>query len=100
MPRMEMSIPHKLGREEALRRVKDKADFLQKTYGAQASQSDQEWKDNVLTFTIQAMGMRVPGSVTVDEAEVRLAADLPLMAMAFKGVAERRVRDELEQMLA
>lgn len=100
MPRLEVKIPHHLGQEEALRRMKEKADFLNKAYGAEASQSEQEWTDNVLGFKFQAMGFKINGSLTVDEAEIRLLAELPLMAMAFKGVAERRIRQELEQMVA
>ncbi len=100
MPRLEVTIPHRLGQEEALRRMKEKADFVQKTYGAQASQSEQQWTDNVLGFKFQAMGFKINGSVTVGEADIRLLAELPLMAAAFKGVAERRIRQELEQMVA
>ena len=100
MPKLEVNIPHQLGQEEALRRMKQKADFLQKTYGAQATESRQDWTDNVLRFAIQAMGFKINGSVTVEETEIRLHAELPLMAMAFKGVAERRIRQELEQMVA
>jgi hypothetical protein len=100
MPRLEVNIPHRLGQEEALRRMMAKADFLQKTYGAQASQSEQAWTDNVLDFKIQAMGFKINGNVTVVESEIRLSAELPMMAMAFKSVAERRIRQELEQMVA
>ena len=100
MPRLEVNIPHRLGQEEALRRMKDKAEFLHKTYGAQATESKQEWTDNVLRFAFQAMGFKISGTVTVEEAELRLQADLPLTALPFKGVAERRIRQELEHMVA
>ena len=100
MPRVEMTVAHQLGRDEAVRRLTQKVDFLQQTYGSKAKDVQQEWTDNVLWFTVQAMGFKISGSVTVEESDVQLQADIPLTALPFKSLVERRVKDDLTQMLA
>jgi hypothetical protein len=100
MPRVEMSVAHSVGRDEALRRLKQKVEALEQTHGSKAKEVQVEWTDNVLRFTVQAMGFKISGTVTVEEAEVRLQADIPLTALPFKSLVERRVKDDLAQMLA
>jgi hypothetical protein len=100
MPRAEMNVPHTLGREEALRRLKAKVEALRQTYGAQAKDLRLDWVENVLTFAFQAMGFKISGTVTVEESELRVQTELPLTALPFKGLVEKRVKDDLAQMLA
>lgn len=100
MPRADISVPHALGREEALRRLKEKVESLRQTYTSQTKELTLSWADNVLTFVVQAMGFKVSGTATVEESAVLVHADLPLTAMPFKSLVERRVKDDLGQMLA
>jgi len=100
MPRVDMSVAHGLGREEALRRMKQKVETLQRTYGSKAKELTLDWADNVLQMAIQAMGFKIAGTVTVEDALVRLQADIPLSALPFRSLVERRVKDDLESMLA
>jgi hypothetical protein len=100
MPHVDIGAPHQLGREEALRRLKQKVELLQQTYGSKAAELQMEWTDNVLQFKVQALGMRISGTATVEESEVQVHADIPLTALPFRGLVERRVKDDLAQMLA
>lgn len=100
MPKVDIGVPHALGREEALGRLKQKVELLQRTYGSKAVELHLEWTDNVLQFQVQVMGMRIGGTATVEAAEVRVHAEIPLSALPFRGMVEKRAKDELAQMLA
>jgi hypothetical protein len=100
MPKLTMEVPHKLGREEAVRRLKEKFNFARETFKGQVSDVEEQWQDDTLSFGLSAMGMKVSGTLAVEDALVRLAAELPWAAMMVKGMIEQRARTELEQVLA
>jgi hypothetical protein len=100
MPHVTLEIPHALGQEEALRRLKAKADLLGQTYGSQITDLQQQWADNVLTYSFKTMGTAIQGSLTIEPADVKLDAELPWLAMAFRGAIESKVREELGTLLA
>jgi hypothetical protein len=96
MPKLSMQIPHTLGREEAMRRIKEQ---LPKARNL-ATDLDEQWQDHTLTFKFTAMGFKVSGVLAVEEAVVNLDIELPLPAMFVKGTIEQRVRHELGTVLA
>ena len=100
MPSLNMSAAHALGADEALRRLKEKFHAVHQAYGAQVSDLRETWEGNVLSFGFKAMGMKVAGTVTVEDGQVRLAADIPLAALMFRGLIEQRIRQELGALLA
>ena len=100
MPRVLMETSHDLGREEATRRLREKIDVVRATYKGQVTDLHEDWDENTLAFRFKAIGMKVAGTVTIDASAVRLAANVPLAAMVFKGMIEERVRQELGQLLA
>jgi hypothetical protein len=100
MPSLNMATAHALGREEAVRRLKEKFHVVRGTYGHKVSDLSEEWKGNTLEFGFKATGMKVSGTVTVEDAEVLLDAQLPFAAIMFKGMIERQIRAELGQLLA
>ena len=100
MPRVTIETSHALGQEEALRRLKQKISVIKDTYQGQFSDLCEQWNENTLSFGFKATGMKVSGTVTVEDSQVKLAAKVPLAAMVLKGVVQRRVRDELDKLLA
>jgi hypothetical protein len=99
MPKLTMEVPHSLGREEAMRRLKEQFELARGAYGSYVGDLQQEWNDHTLTFGFKAAGMKVGGTLTVEEALVRVLADLPLAAMMLKKMIDQRVRQELGQVL-
>ena len=95
-----MEAPHSLGREEALRRLKDKFSLAKEAYQGQFKDLQEQWDDDSFTFGFKAAGMKVSGLVAVEESRVTLDARLPLAAMMFKGMIRQRVSDELNKLLA
>lgn len=86
-----VSIPHRLGKEEALRRLKPGLT------GAAASfpvlKVDEEiWSGDRLTFRVRALGQAAAGTVDVAEDHVRLEVTLPWLLQKFAEVAQTAIR--------
>ena len=100
MPRLTLDKTHSLGKEEAVRRLKEKAQSVKETFGSQVSDLHEEWNNSTISFGFKAMGMKISGTVTADDSVVKMEANLPLTAMMFKGTIEQRIREELDKLLA
>ena len=100
MPKLAMSVPHSLGQEAAVERLKDQFKSIKEEYADQISDLSEEWNGNLLSFGFTTYGVKIKGTVTVDPAEVAVAANLPIVAMMFKGPIEQQLRDQLTKMLS
>ena len=96
MPRLSMQIPRALGREEATRRIKEQIPKVRE----HVSEPFEQWQDHTLTFQFTAMGLKVGGTLAVEEAAANLDVDLPLAAMMVKGMIKQRARQEIGTVLA
>lgn len=86
-----VSIPHRLGKEEALRRLKPGLT------GAAASfpvlKVDEEiWSGDRLTFRVRALGQAAAGTVDVADDHVKLEVTLPWLLQKFAEVAQTAIR--------
>ena len=70
-----VSIPHTLGRAEALRRLKSGLEGMPQA--GLLTLEQQGWTDNRLNFMVRALGQSVPGSLEVQDDFVRLEVVLP-----------------------
>lgn len=87
---VDIDIPHKLGREEAKRRMT--AGFGKITdYIPGSSVTQHQWDGDTLTFTLEALGQRIGARMDVFDDKVRALFDLPPMLAMFAG----KVRDQL-----
>jgi hypothetical protein len=100
MPQLSLEMPHQLTQEEAARRLKDRFETVTQMYRAQLSELSHQWDGHTFSFDFHTMGMKIAGTVAVEQAKVKLAASLPLAAMLFKGMIEDRIRQEMGQVLA
>ena len=100
MPKLNMETTHTLGREEAVRRLKEKFSFAKGQFGGSVNDLQEEWNDSTLSFGFTAVGMKVDGTVAVDDKTVKLDANIPLAAMMFKGTIEERIRQEMADVFA
>ncbi len=59
------------------------------------------WKGDQLEFEApKGPGKGTKGSIHVDDSQVRVQVDLPLLLRAFKGKVEGRINDELDKILS
>jgi hypothetical protein len=80
-----VSIPHRLGKDEAVRRLKSGLASIAANFGRFFSIQEETWTGDHLQFQLSAVGQSVSGSIDVTENQVRLEVLLPwLLAMLAK----------------
>lgn len=90
---MRIAVPHRLGKDEARRRMKEKAHELGGFMPGGMAEVSTRWpNDDRLEMAIAAMGQTVAASVEVAEAEIAIEVTLP-PALSF---VEPMVRNAIE----
>ena len=79
-----VDLPHRLGKEEARRRIANNVHRLSEHIPG-AAQVDSGWSDDQLNLNVQAMGQGVTALIDVEETKVRLKVVLPGMLGMFAG---------------
>jgi hypothetical protein len=72
-----VSIPHRLGREEAARRIKSGLSAVRTNYSAFLSIHEETWTGDRLAFNLSALGQSAAGLLDVADDHVRLEVTLP-----------------------
>ncbi|MCA1397868.1 polyhydroxyalkanoic acid system family protein [Bradyrhizobium sp. BRP56] len=86
-----VSIPHSLGRDEAMRRLK--TGLSRATANLPVISVDEErWDDNRMSFRVRALGQVAAGHVDVEDAHVRVEVTLPWLLQRFAEVAQVAIR--------
>src|ERR1051325_7996936 len=93
-----IDLPHKIGLEEARRRIERNMGRLADHVpgGAQVSS---RWSGNRLDLDIGAMGQQVAAEIDVQETLIRLRVTLPPALAFFSGVLEPLIRKQAGAML-
>jgi hypothetical protein len=77
-----VSIPHNLGKTEAMRRLQGGMSSLKSQFGDKVASIDESWNGNRMDFRVGAMGQNVSGHLEVMEEQVRVEVQLPwILAM-------------------
>src|ERR1700727_1137823 len=93
-----VSIPHRLGRDEATRRLK--AGLGRAASSVPMLQVDEErWQDNRMIFRIRALGQAASGHVDVADDHVRLEVVLPWLLQRFAEAAQAAIRNRGQRLL-
>jgi len=88
-----VSIPHSLGREEAMRRLKAGLSRAA-TSVPMLSVDEERWGDSRMIFRVRAMGQAAAGHVDVAEDHVRVEVVLPWLLQRFAEVAQAAIRSK------
>jgi hypothetical protein len=100
MPKVNLSVPHDLGQEEATARIKNLLTEVREKYGSQVSDIHEDWNGNTCDLGWKSMGMGMSAKIQVNAADVTVDGTMPMAFMAFKGKMESLVRDRVTQALA
>jgi hypothetical protein len=84
-----VTIPHRLGKDEAVRRIKDGLGRAKSEFAWALTLEQEAWDGDRLTFIAKAMGQRASGSIDVYDAGVRLEVTLPWLLARFAHAAQR-----------
>lgn len=87
-----VSIPHRLGREEAARRLKD--GLSRAATSVPVLKVDEErWDGDHMYFRLRALGQAASGHIDVSDDHVRLEVTLPWLLQRFAEMAQIAIRD-------
>jgi Putative polyhydroxyalkanoic acid system protein (PHA_gran_rgn) len=93
-----VSIPHRLGREEATRRLK--VGLTRAASSIPALKVDEErWQDNRMIFRIRALGQAASGHLDVADDHVVVEVTLPWLLQRFAEVAQVAIRNRASLLL-
>jgi hypothetical protein len=94
-----LSIPHRLGREEALRRIKSGLVDARSNYSALLTLHAETWSGERLAFNVRALGQTAAGFIDVADDHVRLEVTLPWLLAAIAEKLTPAIRKEGTLML-
>ncbi|HVI12958.1 MAG TPA: polyhydroxyalkanoic acid system family protein [Pseudolabrys sp.] len=92
-------IPHRLSKDEALRRIKEGIGRAKNEFAWLLSLEEETWAGDRLSFRVSALGQRVSGFIDVYEANVRLEVVLPWLLARFAQAAQRVIGQKGQLML-
>jgi hypothetical protein len=72
-----VSVPHKLGKEEAVRRLKSGLSRMANNLGGIVKIEQEVWSGNRLTFQMQGLGQSAAGTIDVRDDSLLIAVTLP-----------------------
>jgi hypothetical protein len=93
-----VDLPHKLGAEEAKRRMQKGIGKL-KDFIPGGGQVQSSWDGDRMNLRVQAMGQEVSGHLDVKETVVRMELMLPAIFSLFSGQIEGLLRSRGSEML-
>jgi hypothetical protein len=87
-----VSIPHRLGREEAIRRLK--AGLTRAASSIPVLKVDEaRWEDNRMIFRVRTLGQVASGHLDVADDHVRVEVVLPWLLQRFAEAAQVAIRN-------
>jgi putative polyhydroxyalkanoic acid system protein len=72
-----VSIPHRLGKDEALRRLRGGLIHVRSSFGHLLTVEEETWAGDRLQFRLRSLGQPVSGTIDVADDHVRLEVLLP-----------------------
>ena len=94
-----VTIPHRLGRDEAVRRIKSGLRTAQEKFGQFFSLQEEVWTDNRLQFRVTALAQTASGTIDVLDDHVRLEVVLPWLLAKIAAAVQPVIRKEGTLML-
>jgi hypothetical protein len=87
-----VSLPHKLSRKEATRRLQRGLSTLSSQFGAFIVVEEENWHDHHLDFKINALKQDVSGAIDVGEDQVRVEVVLPWLLARLAHTAQTLIQ--------
>ncbi len=94
-----VSIPHKLGKDEAVRRLKAGLGSVKSQYGQVLQVNEEIWSGDRLAFRITALRQQASGTIDVADDHVRLEVILPWLLAGLAHGVQAIIRERGQRML-
>ena len=85
-----VSIPHKLGKEEALRRIRPALGKASESFPV-LKVEEEVWSEDRMDFRVRALGQVAAGNVQVGDDSVRLEVTLPWLLHKFAEAVQKTI---------
>jgi hypothetical protein len=93
-----VSIPHRLGRDEARRRIE--SGLARATANVPIlTLEEQSWQDDRMMFRARALGQVAAGQLDIADDHVRIEVTLPWLLQKFAEVAQAAIRQRGQLLL-
>src|SRR5580704_11957765 len=89
-----VTIPHRLGQEEAVRRLKSGVRSAQEKFGQFFTLQEEAWTDNHLQFRVTALPKPATGTIDVLDAHLHPEAVLPWLLAKVAETIQPLIRKE------
>jgi len=89
-----VSIPHRLGKDEAVRRLKSGLGTARTNYSHIFNVQEETWTGDHLQFQVSALGQSASGSIDVLDDHVNLVVFLPWLLAKLAAAIQPLVRKE------
>lgn len=86
-----VSIPHRLGREEAIRRLQNGLTRVAESVPV-LKVDEERWEQDRMIFRVRALGQAASGHVDVADDHVRVEVTLPWLLQRFAEKAQAAIR--------
>jgi len=86
-----ITIDHKLGKDEALRRIKPALGKASESFPV-LSVDEEIWSGDRVDFRVRALGQAASGNIQVAEDHVRLEVTLPWLLHKFGEAVQKTIR--------
>jgi hypothetical protein len=94
-----VSVPHRLGREEAVRRLKSGLERTRSTFGTQFAVLEENWSGDHLDLRVAMLGQTTNGTIDVADDHVRIAVELPWLLGMVAEKAKALIQKQGQLML-
>src|SRR5215210_6831833 len=94
-----VSLPHRLGKNEAKRRLQAVFGSARTNFTGFFTFQDETWNCDQLNFNLSALGQAAAGSVDVAEDHVKIEVTLPWLLAKFAEKAQAMIQKQGQLML-
>jgi hypothetical protein len=95
-----IDVAHQLGRDEALRRARERAVQLKSDYGHWLQATEEVWSHDRGEFKVGAAGQTIRATLCSDEASLRLTVELPFVLALLSGPMQAFFQNEGARLVA
>lgn len=96
---MKVEINHNLPQDKALYCAEKIFKDLSEKYEDEFSDLVQNTENNKVSFAFKARGMKISGSITVNENDVAIESRLPFAAKLFQGLIEDKIKENADKLM-
>jgi hypothetical protein len=94
-----VSIPHRHGKEEALRRIRTGFGSARAQFASVIAFDEEVWSGDTMQFRARALGQTAAGDITVHDDRVVLTVTLPWLLSKFANAVQGAVKKQGALML-